>query len=52
MVWNTLSKAAERSRRVKILMWPESAVMRRPMVIFMTTVSVLWCALKPDWRGL
>ena len=38
--------AAERSRRIRILMWPESAAMRRSLVSLMRAVSVLWRALK------
>ena len=33
MVWETVSKAAERSRRMRILMLPESEAMRRSLVI-------------------
>lgn len=41
MEWETVSKAAERSRRIKMLTWPESAAMRRSFVILMRAVSVL-----------
>ncbi len=30
---------------------PESAAVRRSLVIFMSAVSVLWQGRKPDWKG-
>ena len=50
MVWEIMSKAAERSSRIRSLMWLESAAMRRSLVILMRAVSVLWHALKPHFR--
>ena len=41
MEWEIVSKAAERSRRMSRLIWPESAAMRRSFVILMRAVSVL-----------
>ena len=43
-----IASKAERSRKIRILMWPESAVMRWSLVILMRAVSVLWRALIPD----
>ena len=50
MAWEMVSKAAERSRRMSRLMWPESAAIRRSFVILMRAVSVLWCFLYADCR--
>ena len=51
MEWYTVSKAAERSRRMRMEMRPLSAALRRSVVILMRAVSVLCRILKPDWRG-
>ena len=51
MVWEIVSKAAERSRRIRILMWPESTAMRRSLVILMRAVSVIWRALPSPHLG-
>ena len=51
MVWDIVSNAAERSRRIRILMCPECVAMKRSLVIFIRVVSVLWRALKPDGKG-
>lgn len=37
-----VSKAAVTSRRMRSDSEPESAAMKRPLVIFMSVVSVLW----------
>ena len=42
MLWEMVSKAAERSRRISVVMEPESAAMRRSLVILIRAVSVLW----------
>ena len=42
MEWDTVSKAAERSRRIRMEMRPLSAAVRRSLVILMRAVSVLW----------
>uniref|UniRef100_A0A3B3D5V5 C2H2-type domain-containing protein n=1 Tax=Oryzias melastigma TaxID=30732 RepID=A0A3B3D5V5_ORYME len=41
MEWDIVSKAALRSRRMRMVMSPESAARRRSFVIFMRAVSVL-----------
>ena len=41
MVWETVSKAAERSRRMRMVTRPLSAAIRRSLVILMRVVSVL-----------
>ena len=41
MVWEMVSKAALRSRRMRIVKSPESAAMRRSLVILTRAVSVL-----------
>lgn len=43
-----VSKAAVRSRRMRIDREPESAAVRRSFVILMSAVSVLWRGRKPD----
>ena len=45
-----VSKAALRLRRMRMEIKPESAAMRRLLVILMTAVSVLWRGQKPDWN--
>ena len=45
-----VSKAALRSRRMRIVSEPESAAMRRSLEIFMRADSVLWRGRKPDWN--
>ena len=41
MLWEIVSKAAVRSRRMSIVRCPESAAIRRSLVIFARAVSVL-----------
>lgn len=50
MVWEIVSKAALRSRRMRMDSKPESAAIRRSLVIFRRAVSVLWRGRKPDWN--
>ena len=45
-----VSKAALRSRRMRMVSSPESDAMRRSLVILMSAVSVLWSGRKPDWN--
>lgn len=47
-LWEMVSKAAVRSRRMRMESKPVSAAMRRSLVIFMSAVSVLWRGRKPD----
>ena len=47
-----VSKAALRSRRIKVMSKPESAAMRRLDVILMRAVSVLLGGGKPVWNCL
>ena len=42
MVWETVSKAAERSRRMRMVTRPLSAAIRRSLVILIRAVSVLY----------
>lgn len=42
------SKAALRARRMRMDKSPESAVIRRSLVILSKAVSVLWWGRKPD----
>lgn len=44
------SKAALRSRRMRMDSSPESAAIRRSSVILRRAVSVLWWGRKPDWN--
>ena len=46
----TLSKTALRSRRMRMESKPESAAVRRSLVISMRVFSVLWRGQKPDIR--
>lgn len=48
MPWEIVSKVAIRSRRMRIVMSPESAANKRSFVIFPRAVSVLWNERKPD----
>ena len=45
-----VSKAALRSRRMRMDKSPESAANRRSFVILRRAVSVLWWGRKPDWN--
>jgi len=45
-----VSKAALRSRRMRMDNSPESAAIRRSFVILRRAVSVLWRGRKPDWN--
>ena len=49
--WEMVSKAAERSRRMRMVSKPSSAARRRSLVILARAVSVLWWGRKPDWKG-
>ena len=49
MEWLTVSKAALRSRRRRMVREPESKS-RRSFVTLISAVSVLWWVLKPDWN--
>ena len=51
MLWLTVSKAALRSRRMRMLREPVSAEVRRSFRTLRRAVSVLWRGRKPDWRG-
>ncbi len=46
-----VSKAALRSRRMRMERRPESAARRRSLVILTRAVSVLCLEQKPDWNG-
>lgn len=48
MLWEIVSKAAVRSRRMSIVSSPESAAIRRSLVTLTSAVSVLWSGRKPD----
>ena len=48
MLCEMVSKAALRSRRMRMVRCPESAAMRRSLVILTRAVSVLWRGRKPD----
>ena len=48
MVWLMVSKAAERSRRMRMLSWPESEERSRSLVTLRRADSVLCCERKPD----
>ena len=43
-----VSKAALRSRRMRMESEPESAAVKRSLVILIRAVSVLWPGRKPD----
>ena len=45
-----VSKAAVRSRRMRMVRWPESEERRRSFVILRRAVSVLCWDRKPDWK--
>lgn len=49
-VCEMVSKAAVRSRRMRMESKPVSEAMRRSLVIFRSAVSVLWRGRKPDWN--
>ena len=49
--WLMVSKAALRSRRMRMVRRPESAERGRSFVIFSRAVSVLCLERKPDWKG-
>ena len=46
-----VSKAAERSRRVRREIWPESVFNSRLLSMWRRAVSVLWCLRYADWYG-
>lgn len=48
--WSTVSKAAIKSRRIRVAEVPGSPVSRRSLVTRKRAVSVLWYGLKPDWN--
>ena len=48
----TVSKAALRSRRRRMVREPESEESRRSLVTLSRAVSVLWWVQKPDWNVL
>ena len=48
MEWQMVSKAALRSRRMRMERWPESADRRMSLVTFVRAVSVLCCERNPD----
>lgn len=48
MEWEIVSKAALRSRRMRIDRSLESAAIRRSLVILIRAVSVLWWGWNPD----
>ena len=50
MSWSTVSKAAERSRRMRREGEPASDDLRRSFVTLTSAVSVLWAERKPDWN--
>ena len=45
-----VSKAALRSRMMRIVSRPELAARRRSLVILISADSVLWRGQKPDWN--
>ena len=51
MEWLTVSKAALRSRRMRILREPVSEGSRRSLVTLRRAVSVLCLERKPDWKS-
>ena len=51
IVWEIVSNAALRSRRMRMVRSPESAAQRRLLVILTRAASVLCFGLKPDWKG-
>ena len=50
MEWLMVSKAALRSRRMRMEREPESAERRMSLVTLRRAVSVLWSERKPDWK--
>lgn len=46
MEWSMVLKAAVRSRRRRMVRWPESAERRMLLVAFKRVVSVLWCVIR------
>lgn len=46
-----MSKAAERSRRIRIEKCPLALAEKRSLVTLVRAVSVEWRGRKPDWRG-
>ncbi len=46
-----VSKAADRSRRTEMLVLPASLAVSRSLTTVSRAVSVLCCALNPDWSG-
>ena len=46
--WLMVSNAAVRSRRMRMLRWPESEERRRSLVALRRADSVLCCERKPD----
>lgn len=51
MEWLIVSKAADRSKKRRIVSWLESEASRRSLVIFKSAVSVLCFLRNPDWNG-
>ena len=51
MEWLIVSKAALRSRRMRMEREPESTKRRMSFVTFKRAVSVLCLERKPDWKG-
>ena len=50
MLWSTVSKAEDRSRRMRGDGDPVSAAISRSFVTLTRAVSVLWAERKPDWN--
>ncbi len=48
--WSVMSNAAQRSHKTRKATSPLSNSNKRSYVILTKAVSVLWCALKPDWN--
>ena len=48
--WSSVSNAAERSNRVRIVDFPWSITCKRSLTIRRRAVSVLWCCLYADWK--
>ena len=51
ILWSTVSNAAVRSSRIRMAQSPVSVVNSRSLKTFSSADSVLWRALKPDWKG-
>ena len=49
--WEMMSKAAVRSRRMRMVSNPESAARRRSLVVLTKAISALCLRRKPDWKG-